>query len=71
MFFCLPVVSAATLLRVPGVVLSISVGAAHVPDHATTADALYARADEALYAAKRAGRDRTGQVAAGDRAAAA
>ncbi len=52
------------------VALSISVGAAHVPDHATTADALYARADEALYAAKRAGRDRTGQVAAGDRVAA-
>ena len=43
--------------RVP---VSVSVGVAHVPDHAAEARELYATADAALYEAKRAGRDRVG-----------
>jgi diguanylate cyclase (GGDEF)-like protein len=43
--------------------LSISVGAAHVPDHAATPRSLYARADEALYEVKRAGRGWAGRLA--------
>ena len=48
-------------LPTPGVgrLLTISVGVAGLPEHASRADALLERADEALYAAKRAGRDRT------------
>ncbi len=38
--------------------LSVSVGVAHAPRHATELRALYAAADGALYEAKRAGRDR-------------
>lgn len=42
--------------------LSISAGASHAPQHATRARSLYASADAALYAAKRDGRGRVGQV---------
>ena len=42
--------------------LSVSVGAAHVPEHATDARDLYATADAALYEAKRGGRGRVGQI---------
>jgi diguanylate cyclase (GGDEF)-like protein len=38
--------------------VSISVGIAHAPTHAEDAQRLYTAADEALYAAKRGGRDR-------------
>jgi diguanylate cyclase (GGDEF)-like protein len=38
--------------------LSVSVGIAHAPQHATDLRTLYAAADGALYEAKRAGRDR-------------
>jgi diguanylate cyclase (GGDEF)-like protein len=38
--------------------VSVSVGLAHSPTHAQDAQRLYSAADEALYAAKRAGRDR-------------
>jgi diguanylate cyclase (GGDEF)-like protein len=38
--------------------LSVSVGIAHAPTHAQDAHRLYSAADEALYAAKRGGRDR-------------
>lgn len=38
--------------------VTVSVGVASAPEHATTADALLERADEALYQAKREGRDR-------------
>ena len=38
--------------------VSVSVGLAHAPTHAQDAQHLYAAADEALYAAKRGGRDR-------------
>lgn len=38
--------------------VSITVGVAHTATHTQTPDALYAAADEALYEAKRAGRDR-------------
>ena len=38
--------------------LSVSLGVAHAPSHADGLEALYAAADAALYAAKRAGRDR-------------
>jgi diguanylate cyclase (GGDEF)-like protein len=41
--------------------LSVSVGVAHVPTHAADLQSLYAAADEALYEAKRAGRDRVGK----------
>ena len=37
--------------------MSVSVGLAHAPTHADDAQHLYAAADEALYAAKRGGRD--------------
>lgn len=37
--------------------LSVSIGLAHAPTHAEDARRLYAAADEALYAAKRGGRD--------------
>ncbi|MGR7023153.1 GGDEF domain-containing protein [Geodermatophilus sp. URMC 62] len=40
--------------------LSVSVGVAHAPSHATELRALYAAADAALYAAKRGGRGRAG-----------
>jgi two-component system, cell cycle response regulator len=39
---------------------TLSIGLATFPDDAETADVLLARADEALYRAKRAGRDRVG-----------
>ena len=51
----------ATPLRLPDgtwLSLSISVGVAHAPQHATDLRGLYAAADAALYAAKRTGRDR-------------
>jgi diguanylate cyclase (GGDEF)-like protein len=38
--------------------MSISVGVASFPDDASDAEALIQAADDALYAAKRAGRDR-------------
>jgi diguanylate cyclase (GGDEF)-like protein len=38
--------------------LSVSLGVAHAPSHATGLEELYAAADAALYAAKRGGRDR-------------
>jgi diguanylate cyclase (GGDEF)-like protein len=38
--------------------VSVSVGLAHVPTHAEDAQRLYLAADQALYAAKRGGRDR-------------
>ncbi len=44
--------------------VTLSAGVATIPDHAAAADELVAAADSALYAAKRAGRDRTA-VAAG------
>jgi diguanylate cyclase (GGDEF)-like protein len=44
--------------------LSVSLGVAHAPTHARGLEELYAAADAALYAAKRAGRDRV-EVAAG------
>lgn len=40
--------------------LSASVGVAHCPDYARSVDELYRAADEGLYRAKRAGRDRLG-----------
>ena len=40
--------------------LSVSLGVAHAPSHAGDLEQLYAAADTALYAAKRAGRDRVG-----------
>ncbi len=40
--------------------LSASVGVAHCPDNARSVDELYRAADEGLYHAKRAGRDRLG-----------
>ncbi|WP_337063374.1 GGDEF domain-containing protein [Kineococcus sp. G2] len=46
-------------VRVP---LSVSAGLACAPRHAVSARDLYAGADSALYAAKRAGRDRLGRV---------
>ncbi|SDO99808.1 diguanylate cyclase (GGDEF) domain-containing protein [Klenkia soli] len=49
-----------TPLVVPGIgslPLTVSVGIAHAPTHAEDLRSLYAAADEALYAAKRAGRD--------------
>jgi diguanylate cyclase (GGDEF)-like protein len=42
--------------------LSISAGASHAPQHGARARSLYASADAALYAAKRDGRGRVGQV---------
>ena len=52
-------VRAAPLELADGTLLAISVslGVAHAPTHADDLDALYAAADAALYAAKRAGRD--------------
>jgi diguanylate cyclase (GGDEF)-like protein len=52
-------------LRLPDgtvLALSVSVGAAHAPEHAASARDLYARADAALYAVKRTGRGRAGGV---------
>jgi len=51
---------AVARLAVPGVdrPITASLGVALIPDHAGDADAVVARADEALYAAKAAGRDR-------------
>lgn len=40
--------------------LSISVGVAHAPEHATSTSGLYAAADAALYGVKRGGRGRAG-----------
>ena len=56
----LDAVRAAPLELADGTLLAISVslGVAHAPTHAAGLDALYAAADAALYAAKRAGRDR-------------
>jgi diguanylate cyclase (GGDEF)-like protein len=42
--------------------ISVSAGVAHAPTHALDLRPLYAAADSALYAAKRAGRDRVGGV---------
>jgi diguanylate cyclase (GGDEF)-like protein len=39
--------------------VTLSAGIATIPDHASVAEELLAAADAALYAAKRAGRDRT------------
>jgi diguanylate cyclase (GGDEF)-like protein len=39
--------------------VTVSLGVASAPEHAADAEALFAAADAALYAAKRAGRDRT------------
>jgi diguanylate cyclase (GGDEF)-like protein len=50
--------------------ISVSIGVAHMPTHAAEVHALYAAADASLYTAKRAGRDRIGEVAAGRRVAA-
>ncbi len=44
------------------VAVSVSVGLAHVPTHASDLRSLYAAADASLYAAKRAGRDRVGDT---------
>ncbi len=55
-------------------VITVSVGVASLPDHATTVDGLVDEADSALYRAKRLGKNRVelgrGDVAAGDLAAA-
>ena len=51
---------AAPRWSLPGVgslALTVSVGVAHAPTHADDLRSLYAAADEALYSAKRAGRD--------------
>ncbi|MGH9084327.1 MAG: GGDEF domain-containing protein, partial [Acidimicrobiales bacterium] len=45
--------------------VTISIGVASIPDHATAADALVAAADGALYEAKRGGRNRTCVALAG------
>jgi diguanylate cyclase (GGDEF)-like protein len=50
--------------------ISVSIGVAHMPTHAAEVHALYAAADASLYNAKRAGRDRVGEAAAGRRVAA-
>jgi diguanylate cyclase (GGDEF)-like protein len=42
----------------PGRKITVSIGMAEFPVHGQTADAVISRADEALYAAKRAGRNR-------------
>jgi diguanylate cyclase (GGDEF)-like protein len=42
----------------PGRTITISIGMAEFPVHGHSAEAVISRADEALYAAKRAGRDR-------------
>ncbi|MCM3523273.1 diguanylate cyclase, partial [Curtobacterium sp. P97] len=44
-------------------VLTISVGVAHAPDHALDVRSLYSAADAALYRAKRDGRDRAATAA--------
>jgi len=56
----LDAVRAAPLVLTDGTLLalSVSVGVAHAPSHADGLEALYAAADTALYAAKRAGRGR-------------
>ncbi|WP_299954796.1 GGDEF domain-containing protein [uncultured Modestobacter sp.] len=56
----LDAVRAAPLLLADGTLLAVSVslGVAHAPSHATGLEELYAAADAALYAAKRAGRGR-------------
>ena len=43
--------------------LTVSVGVAHAPDHASDLCDLYGAADAALYAAKRGGRDRSAVAA--------
>jgi diguanylate cyclase (GGDEF)-like protein len=43
--------------------VSVSLGVAHAPSHATGLEELYAAADAALYAAKRGGRDRVALAA--------
>ncbi|SEP22408.1 GGDEF domain-containing protein [Trujillonella endophytica] len=51
----------STPLRLPDgglLAVSVSVGVAHAPDHASGVRGLYTAADAALYRAKRAGRDR-------------
>jgi two-component system, cell cycle response regulator len=53
---------AATDVRLPGaktVRLSVSIGVAAYPEHTTTAAELFSLADDALYLAKRTGRQRT------------
>ena len=56
----LDAVRAAPLVLADGTLLalSVSLGVAHAPSHADSIEALYAAADAALYAAKRAGRGR-------------
>ncbi|MCW2759721.1 MAG: Diguanylate cyclase protein [Nocardioidaceae bacterium] len=46
------------------VTVSVSVGLAHVPTDATDLQSLYVKADQALYEAKRSGRNRVGSLAA-------
>ncbi len=64
---------AATDVRLPGaktVRLSVSIGVAAYPEHTTSAAELFSLADDALYLAKRTGRQRTcvaGQDAASSR----
>lgn len=43
--------------------ITVSAGTATFPDHATTPETLFAIADEAMYQAKQAGRDRVGATA--------
>ncbi len=51
--------AACTVCRsYPGTDLSISIGAAIFPDNGRTLNALYAKVDEALYAAKNSGKDK-------------
>lgn len=45
--------------------VSVSVGLAHVPTDAVDLQSLYVRADQALYEAKRSGRNRVGILADG------
>lgn len=57
-----------TPLRLPDgrlLALSVSVGVAHAPSHATGLEELFAAADAALYEAKRGGRDQVAVAVAG------
>jgi diguanylate cyclase (GGDEF)-like protein len=61
----LDAVRAAPLALADGTLLalSVSLGVAHAPSHATGLEELYAAADAALYAAKRGGRNRVAAAA--------